>query len=191
MSLDFFELVDELGDNDLLKLHESIISKKLYNNLVDLTDIGDDPDKIRNVVPIALQKMSYEDVYSIAPKDIQVVLSEYVDVETAALGTDSEDSTSITPAIVPETPEQMEANVFELTSTRSGNGRILTENRDEVRRLLTTLNKMHDRSIPQLADLINMSEASVATYIRKYLKDHPYEEHRWNPVAKEKAEKMA
>lgn len=191
MSLDFFELVDGLDDKDLLKLHESIISNKSYNNLVDLTDIGDDLDKIRNVVPIALQKMSYEDVYSIAPKDIKVVLSEYVDVETAALGTDSEDSASIIPDIIPETPEQMEAKVFDLASIRGESGRVLPQNREEIKRLLATLNKMHGRTISQLASLINLSESTVTDYVRKYIKEHPYEEHRWNPVAKDNAEKMA
>lgn len=191
MSLNFHKLVQELNDSELNSLHHELVSRNLYNNLVDLSDVGDDLNRIRNIVPIALQRLNYEDIKHIAPETIKEAISSFVESETKT-------------SEIPEPPEEMlqaqslienrENDIDEikkrlgtLTSQRGTNNRILPDLRDEVLELTTKLNKVYGIPVKEIAEYINMSMPSVSRNVREYLNKHPYEEHRWLEAAEKKA----
>ena len=86
MPLNFNELVQELNDSELKLLHQELISRGIYNNLVDVSDVGDDLNRIKNIIPIALQRLNYEDIRQIAPESIKQAISSFVDAETKTSG---------------------------------------------------------------------------------------------------------
>ena len=191
MTLDFHELVLNLDDSELISLHQELVSRNLYNNLVDISDIGDDIDRIRNIVHIPLQRLNYEDINQIAPEPIKQAISTFIESETKT-------------AEIPEQSEEMidaqslvdsrEKNIDEIkkrlgiiTSERGNNNRILPEYRDEVLELTTKLHKVYGMQVSEIAELTSMSIPSVSKNVRKFLNKHPYEEHRWLAAAEKKA----
>lgn len=191
MPLNFHELVQELNDSELNSLHQELVSRNLYNNLVDLSDVGDDLNRIRNIVPIALQRLNYEDINQIAPDTIKQSISSFIEAETKT-------------SEIPEPPEETqqaqslienrENDIEEikkrlgiLTSERGKNNRILPDLRDEVLELTTKLNKVYGIPVKEIAEYTDMSMPSVSRNVREYLNKHPFEEHRWLAAAEKKA----
>lgn len=191
MTLDFNELVQKLSEDELLSLHRELISRNLYDNLVDLSDIGDDINRIKNIVHIPLQRLNYDDIKQIAPYPIKQAISTFIESETKT-------------SEIPEPSEEMmdaqslvdsrEKNIDEIkkrlgiiTSERGNNNRILPEYRDEVLELTTKLHKVYGMQVSEIAEITQMSIPSVSKNVRKFLNKHPYEEHRWLAAAEKKA----
>ena len=191
MPLDFFELVEKLDETDLNSLHRELVSRNIYDNVVDLSDVGDDLNRIRNIVPIALQRLNYEDIRQIAPETIKQAVSSFIESETKT-------------SEIPEPPDEMiqaqsliekrENDINEIkkrlgiiTSQRGKNNRILPEYRDEVLELTTKLNKVYGIPVKEIAEYVGMSMPSVSRNVQEYLKKHPFEQHRWLEAAEKKA----
>lgn len=191
MTLNFYNLVQNLDENEIKSLHHELISKKLYDNLVDISNINGDINKIKKIIPIALQRLDYDDIKKIAPESIKRAVSSHIESE------------SITPEISesPDEPQHekmyIDSNEYdidkikkrlgELTSEKTSTNRILPEYRDEVLALTTKLNKVYGISVRDIAKITNISPPSVSRSVNSFLKTHPYEQHRWIAAAEKKA----
>lgn len=191
MTLDFNNLVQNLDENDLLSLHQELVSRNLYNNLVDLSDIGDDIDRIRNIVHIPLQRLNYEDIKQIAPEPIKQAISTFIESETKTAEISEPDEEVINTQSFVESREkdidEIKKRLGIITSERGTNNRILPEYRDEVLGLTTKLNKVYNMSVKDIAQFTNMSMPSVSRNVKNFMDRHPYEEHRWLAAAEKKA----
>lgn len=191
MSLNFHELVQELNDSELNSLHHELVTRNLYNNLVDLSDVGDDLNRIRNIVPIALQRLNYEDIKQIAPETIKQAISSFIESETKTSEIPELSEEMVQAQSLIENREndidEIKKRLGTLTSQRGKNNRILPDLRDEVLELTTKLNKVYGIPVKEIAEYIDMSMPSVSRNVREYLEKHPFEQHRWLEAAEKKA----
>lgn len=191
MILDFHELVQTLDENEIISLHHELVSRNIYNNLVDLTDVGDDLTRLKNIVPIALQRLNYEDIRQIAPEKIKKAISSFIESETITSEIPEPPDEIIQPQPLVESREQdieeIKNRLGIITSERGTNNRILPEFRDEVLELTTKLNKVYGIPVKDIAKFTNMSMPSVSRNVKDFMNKHPYEEHRWLAAAEKKA----
>ena len=191
MPLDFNELVQKLDDDETKSLHQELVSRNLYNNLVDLSDIGDDLNRIKNIIPIALQRLNYEDIRQIAPETIKQAISTFIDAETKTTEIPEPPDEQLPGQAIVESKAQeidkIKIRIGEITAERGRNGRILPEHKDEVNELITKLKKVYKLQINDIVDLTNIPSSTVSRNIREFLNKHPFEEHRWLAAAEKKA----
>lgn len=191
MTLDFNELVQNLQDDETNSLHQELVSRNLYNNLVDLSDVGDDLNRIKNIIPIALQRLGYEDIKQIAPESIKQAISTFIASETKTSEIPEAPDETISGQALLQTKEQEIENIKKqlgvLTAERGKNNRILPEYRDEVYELITTLKKVYKLPINEIAEITKISGPTVSRVVNDFLKKHPFEEHRWLAAAEKKA----
>lgn len=191
MILDFHELVQTLDEHEIISLHHELVSRNIYNNLVDLTDVGDDLTRLKNIVPIALQRLNYEDIRQIAPEKIKKAISSFIESETITSEIPEPPDEIIQPQPLVESREQdieeIKNRLGIITSERGTNNRILPEFRDEVLELTTKLNKVYGIPVKDIAKFTNMSMPSVSRNVKDFMNKHPYEEHRWLAAAEKKA----
>ncbi|MCK5292906.1 MAG: hypothetical protein KAR39_12925 [Thermoplasmata archaeon] len=189
--MDFHELVQTLDENEIISLHHELVSRNIYNNLVDLTDVGDDLTRLKNIVPIALQRLNYEDIRQIAPEKIKKAISSFIESETITSEIPEPPDEIIQPQPLVESREQdieeIKNRLGIITSERGTNNRILPEFRDEVLELTTKLNKVYGIPVKDIAKFTNMSMPSVSRNVKDFMNKHPYEEHRWLAAAEKKA----
>jgi len=190
MSLNFNKLVQELNDSELNSLHQELVSRNLYNNLVDLSDVGDDLNRIKNIVPIALQRLNYEDIKQISPESMKDAISSHIDSETKTSEIPEPPAETSGQSFL-ETREQeinkIKMRLGELTLERGKNNRILPQYRDEVYELITKLNKVYKLQVNEIAEITSISPPTVSRTVNDYLKKHPFEQHRWLAAAEKKA----
>lgn len=191
MPLDFNELVQKLDDDEIKSLHQELVSRNLYHNLVDLSNIGGDLNRIKNIIPIALQRLNYEDIRQIVPDTMKTAISSHIDLETKTTEIPEPPDEQLPGQATVESKaqeiEKIKIRIGEITTERSKNGRILPEYKDEVNELITKLKKVYKLQINDIVDLTNIPSSTVSRNIREFLNKHPFEEHRWLAAAEKKA----
>lgn len=182
-----FHIIDALNPSEIETIHKSLYEKGCCENLSN--SIGIDQTAAKEAVKKGIQKISMEDLESIAPEQIKEIIQQFKDFNTNDFYDDEE-----TQNVVNKSNKQEETKEDLIREALSISGQRLND-REEIPRDLRTrlgyiaakLNVKYKLSKREITKLININNITVSKYISECINSQPDLVRMWSGSAEVKS----
>ena len=167
-----FQIIDGLNQTELELIFKALHEKGCCENISDTKD----QSTIKEAIKKGIQKISMEDLESIAPQPIKDIIQEFKDQGSEEFYNEDEDNQDLinTANNQEETQEQLVREAISISAQRSNDREEIP--RDLQRRLgyiAAKLNIRYKLSKRQITKLININNITVNKYITECLNAQP------------------
>ncbi|MCJ7773454.1 MAG: hypothetical protein MUP22_10020 [Desulfobacterales bacterium] len=185
-----FQIIDGLNHTDIETIHKALYEKGCCENISNTNNTKNDQALIKEAIKKGIQKISMEDLESIAPQPIKDIIQEFKYQSSEEIYNEDEDNQDLVNAanIKEETQEQLVREAISISAQRSNDREEIP--RDLQRRLgyiASKLNIHYKLSKRQITKLININHITVGKYITECLNAQPDLIKLWGQTAEVKS----